>query len=262
MYRILNEIRDLLKTGTQDENAVLNGYNVPVGGATVTSFDGQPSSFSRITVQPKTNTGDVKEGSVSITGTDFNGNTISESLDFIDNDTRKLITKNEFKTITQIVFPKQDGSTSTWNVGTSKFNVYYVGNVSTNRIHINATPALMVYPVTTALSDTLSTCRDRYEFEIGIKIVTNAFLKVDEDDLDSEKELKAQKEIMELMEQRDSNNKPEDDSVLGVLRNNIQGTFYLFNNDINIEYQEENVEGKMLYMADLRMSLTTRYNNR
>lgn len=141
------------------------------------------------------------------------------------------------------------------------YKYFYVGKV--HKPPINYLPVLMVYGNSTDLL-TKATNKDTYTFNISIEIVTNAFQQIDavNDVEDNSKELQAQKEIWEKMEGRDINGIPKADSIVGVLRRNITGLNYLFNNEISISYETENTSGTINYRGILTLSLTTSLNYR
>lgn len=144
---------------------------------------------------------------------------------------------------------------------TTKLNKYYVGNVENPPI--NYCPMLCVYGTNTKLvSDQLTTCHDKYRFTIQIKIITNAFNKVSSAGVETDKILDAQKQIKDLFEERDSNGKPLAATVLGTLRENVTGTNYLYNNEISIEYEPQNIAGKPYFQGVLTLDGITRLNIR
>lgn len=151
---------------------------------------------------------------------------------------------------------------------TTKFTSYYLGNVKTENIPGDYLPALCVWGSGTTLrSRELTTARDKYTFDLNVKIVLNAYSYAQGTEPKSSGdskiiELQAQKKIRNLMEERDANMKPIDASVLGALRNNVIGTDYLFSNEIAIRYSEENINGTQYLIATLTMQNVTRYNTR
>lgn len=261
MYLIEQELRQYLETATEDGDLILDGHTVPATGETITVFTAQPTSYSRIVIQPKTNTGDVKAGNVIINGKDFDDEDISETLTFVDNDTLARKTNQFFKSVTNIVFPVQDGSTATWDIGIAKFT-YYTGKCEVNHIPMNDLPVLMIYGENTGLvSEQLSTGRDKFRYNLKVEVLLNNFQYTDQN-FDTSKILKAQRELKILMEEKDTNGTPRSSSILGVLRRNITGLEYLFNNDILIEYENENINDTIYIRAILTVAATTKYRNR
>lgn len=151
---------------------------------------------------------------------------------------------------------------------TTTFQTYYLGNVKTENIPGDYLPAICVWgDQTTLRSRELTTARDKYVFNINIKVILNAYsyVKNDEPTHASDSEiivLQAQKAIRNLMEERDADMKPLSTSILGVLRDNVIGTDYLFSHEISIKYSEENVNGTQYLIATLTMQNVTRYNTR
>lgn len=136
---------------------------------------------------------------------------------------------------------------------------YYVGKV--HNPPINYLPVLMVYGTSTELLEK-STARDRYRHYISIEIITNAYNKIDAAaGVESDKVLDAQKEIYDLFEEVDASHTPKSTTVLGTLRRNIAGTDYLYNDDIVIEYEQENIEGTVYYRGTLRVTVD-KFRNR
>jgi len=145
---------------------------------------------------------------------------------------------------------------------TTNVKKYYIGKV--NSPPLNYLPTISVYGISTELvSDQLSTSRDKYLYTIGIDLITSGFAKVSTIGVEADKVLDAQKAVVDLMEERDANGTPKAATVLGTLRRNIQGTNYLFNNDIEITYDFENLVNDTLYMkATLTFSMMTQLTNR
>ena len=264
MFKIEEEIRDFLEAGMTDSDAILDGNVVPSGGATVTVFVAQPPTASRIVIQPVSNTGDVKAGAVTFSGTDGDSNSITEDVTFVDNDTRKLRTNKLFKTITSIVWLTQDGSTGEWDVGYSKINRYYVGSIKPQKIPNAYLPALTVVGTNEDLiSNQLSTARDKYTFSVKIKVIINAFSKVNATSgVDDDNVLDVQKHMKQLIAERDADMKPIATSVLGLLRSNVRGVDYLFSNNVSIAYEEENIAGTQYFIGTVTVDAITRLNSR
>jgi len=146
---------------------------------------------------------------------------------------------------------------------TTSFKKYYCGKVPPYKIAGNQLPALCVYGVkTTLLSDQLTTARDKYSFDVNIDVITNVFAKVSGSGIEADDILQAQKTLKELVESRDSNMKPSATSVLGALRANVTASFYLYHRDIEINYENKNVDGQQYFMATLTLRGIQRYNNR
>lgn len=140
---------------------------------------------------------------------------------------------------------------------------YYVGYVPEKKIPINYLPVLMVYGTRTRLiTDRLTTARDKYEFDITVEVVENCYKHASGAGVEADKVLDAQKSVKEIMESRDTNMKPDSDTVLGALRANVTGTDYLYSNVSEITYENVNVDGTMYIKAKLTMTAVSKYNNR
>lgn len=139
------------------------------------------------------------------------------------------------------------------SVGLStKFTSFYKGEVAI--VPKSYLPALMIIPVSTNLI-AKSTAKDKYVYKINIKAVDHLPKYFDEDGTATT--LDAPRQITELMEARDSNGIPTSTSVLGLLRANIGGTNFLFNNDILIEYSITQ-QGEFPYIqADMSLDLVS-----
>mgnify|MGYP001559061062 CR=1 FL=1 len=136
---------------------------------------------------------------------------------------------------------------------TTSITKYYVGKV--HNPAINQLPILAIYGDNTTLIEK-STARDRYQHTIKIEILTNAYRKVNATGgVEADGVLDAQKQILDLFEEVDANHTPKTTTVLGVLRENIKGTDYLFNDDIVIQYETENVEGEVYYRGVLTFTV-------
>jgi hypothetical protein len=84
---------------------------------TVTSFSAQPDFARKITVTPGGTTADVPAGDVTITGTNIRGEVISDTITFAANASTVGATTKAFKTVTSVLFPIQDGSAATYDIG-------------------------------------------------------------------------------------------------------------------------------------------------
>jgi len=140
---------------------------------------------------------------------------------------------------------------------------YYVGRVPVEKLPVNYLPVLMVYGTNTRLvGDRLTTARDKYVFTIKVEVVINTYKYVASAGVDADQVLDAQKAVKQLMEERDSGMTPKSTTVLGAIRDNVLGDKYLFSNEGEIEYEEENINGTVYMRATLTMNAVTRYNNR
>lgn len=102
-----------------------SGYAGPTSAAavTLTSFSAQPDMARTLSITPGGTTGDIESCVVVISGTDFNGGSISENFTFAANATEKVTGLKAFKTVSSIVWPAdcESGSfAATWSVGTEE----------------------------------------------------------------------------------------------------------------------------------------------
>lgn len=222
MYKFLDEIRDLLETSLK------------------TSYTAEASTNS--TTIKITNHG-LSNGDIIVNETRSN--------------TRRAVIVVDANTLTVDSITSQASGDI---ISAPKFKYFYVGK--THNLPINYLPALSVYGNSTKLI-TKATNKDSYVFDITIEIITNGYNFIDANNgVELTKDLQAQKDIWQKMEERDSNNIPVSNSVLGVLRRNIQGSNFLFNNDIMINYETENVDNTVYYRGIMNLSLVTTLNLR
>jgi len=147
-------------------------------------------------------------------------------------------------------------------MSTTAVKKYYVGKV--DNLPLAYLPAICVYAEgTTLVSDELTTARDKYRFSVGIDVIMSGFEKVSTAGVEADSILDAQKALVDLIEEREANGTPKATTILGTLRRNIQGTNYLFNNDIAINYDFDNIVNGTLYMkGTLTFSMMTKLTNR
>lgn len=108
---------DLGKPVVADVNRILDAQATLTTAVTVTSFLAQPDVPRNLTITPGGTTADVKTGNVVVTGTNVEGATITENFAFLDNATAATVGSKAFKTVTSILFPIQDNTGATYNVG-------------------------------------------------------------------------------------------------------------------------------------------------
>jgi hypothetical protein len=106
---------------TIDTDGILDGQAVSNSvTTTATEFLAQPDVARTITVLPVGTTNSVPAGDVVITGTDIAGNVITDALPFAENATAATESVKAFASITSILFPIQDGTGITYDVGWGK----------------------------------------------------------------------------------------------------------------------------------------------
>lgn len=144
---------------------------------------------------------------------------------------------------------------------TTQFNKYYVGRVLyPPKSYL---PILMVYGLNTELdSPSTTTSRDRWHYRIAIEIMVNTYTYANTGGVEADNILNVQEAVRQKMEKRTTGGIPDANTVLGVLRRNIAGTSYLFNNDIDISYQEEQMDGTVYFRAIMTLTATTKYASR
>lgn len=125
----------------------------------------------------------------------------------------------------------------------SAIKTYYYGEVVL--VPRSYLPALMIYGNSTTLV-AKSTAKDQTVHEITIRVVYDIAPRFDEDGTGVT--MLAHQDLIKIMEERDANMIPKSTTVLGVLRRNISGTDYLFNNDIRINYKTLQ-QGEFFYIA-------------
>lgn len=140
----------------------------------------------------------------------------------------------------------------------ASFKKYYVGRV--REVPVNYLPVLMVYGVSTEMPRS-TTGRDKYEHTIIVEILTSAFAKINTAE-DADKIMQAQKQVWDLMEDRDANNVPKTTSVLGALRGILTGTRYLYQNAYVIEYEQETVDDRVYFRGRVTLKATSQFNSR
>lgn len=125
----------------------------------------------------------------------------------------------------------------------SAIKTYYQGEVVL--VPLSYAPALMVFGTSTEVV-AKSTSKDETTYSITIRVVDTIQKKFDEDGTGVI--IKAQEDLIDIMEERDANGIALSTTVLGVLRRNIKGTSYLFNDDITINYSTME-QGEFFYIS-------------
>lgn len=106
---------------TIDTDGILDGQAVSNSvTTTATAILAQPTAPCTVTVLPVGTTASVPAGDVVVTGTDIAGNVISDALTFAANATEAVESVKAFASITSILFPIQDGTGITYDVGNGK----------------------------------------------------------------------------------------------------------------------------------------------
>jgi len=135
---------------------------------------------------------------------------------------------------------------------TTSIKQYYQGEVVV--VPQSYLPALMVFGNSTEVV-AKSTAKDQYKYNITIRVVIDLKLYLSE--AGTGDTIKAQQAIINLMEERNTDGTLKANTVLGTLRDNVRGTDYLFNNDINIEYKTIQRGEFWYYQSDCNLTATT-----
>lgn len=139
-----------------------------------------------------------------------------------------------------------------------KFKKYYAGWVEDPPV--NYCPVLMVFGNSTTLGRK-TTNRDQWIYNVTVRILTNPFTSVAETD-PTNNILQADKKCKLLMEDRDTNGVPKTTSVLGVVRDNILGTAYLYNDNAKITYNSRKINDKLYFEAIMNLDLIVKFTSR
>lgn len=106
------------KVSAASAAAVLAATATAVTAQTITTGITNPDVPRNLTITTGGTTADIAAGTVTITGTNVEGKTISEAFSMSDNLNGSVTGNIAFKTVTQIVFPIADGTGATISVGT------------------------------------------------------------------------------------------------------------------------------------------------
>lgn len=119
----------------------------------------------------------------------------------------------------------------------AKFKTYYIGPVKLPPK--SYLPALIIQPLTTNVASK-STGEDIYTHNIRIMAVVDMADFFDEAGTGTA--IKSIQELINMMEERDAATQiPKSDTILGTLRKdvNVRGTKYLFNDNVDMNYDYE-----------------------
>lgn len=138
------------------------------------------------------------------------------------------------------------------NALSSKFTEIYQGEVVLPPQ--SYLPCLMLIPQSTEVI-AKSTAKDQYTYTILLRAVVD--IKKYFDEAGTGDVLKAQQALINLMEERETTGVLKTATVLGVLRANITGTDYLFNNEITIQYSTIQTGEWFYWKAECLVKATT-----
>lgn len=98
-------------------------------------------------------------------------------------------------------------------------------------------PLFIAYPIRTTQKNS-GTLRDVVHYEIGVEILINLRSYFDSTNGQGD-QLDTLDALMDLVEGRDSEGVARDDTVIGIIRQNITiGGKVLFNNEVQVEYED------------------------
>lgn len=108
--------------GASTNNYILTSNAGATSGAavTVSSFSNQPDVARALSITPGGSTGDVGSCTITVSGTDIAGNSISETFAFTSNQSAAIYGSKAFKTVTSIAFPascEDSPYNASWIVG-------------------------------------------------------------------------------------------------------------------------------------------------
>jgi len=107
-------------------------------------------------------------------------------------------------------------------------------------------PILMLYPIRTEQTNS-GTLRDLATYTIGAKIVINLRTYFDSENGQGN-QIDSLDALIELIESRDAEGVLQDDTVMGVVRqNNKLGNTVLFNKELEVEYEDYLTEFESQY---------------
>lgn len=101
-----------------DPNRLLSNQATSASATTsVTSFLANNDVCRNVTVTPGGTTADVPAGDITVTGTNYFGQTITEAITLTANQSTIASGLKAFCSVTSVVFPIQDGAAATYDVG-------------------------------------------------------------------------------------------------------------------------------------------------
>lgn len=103
--------------------ATATGGNTSAAAVVLTTFTAQPDVPRNITILAGTSTGDVAACDIVVAGTNFYGESITDTLTFTANLNTRIDGAKAFKTVTSVTFPAscEDAPyAATWNIGTGE----------------------------------------------------------------------------------------------------------------------------------------------
>ena len=116
------EMQSIANIGTTTTTSVLSSHagNTSTAAATASTFLAQPDVPRNLVITPGGTTADVAACDVVVTGKNYFGNTITETLSFAANASTATTGSKAFKTVTSVAFPANCEDTpfgATWSIG-------------------------------------------------------------------------------------------------------------------------------------------------
>jgi len=138
------------------------------------------------------------------------------------------------------------------NTTTTKIKSFYQGEVMP--VPQSYLPAMMIFGNSTEII-AKTTAEDQFVYDITIRVITD--IKKQLKTAGTGEVIKVQQDLINIMEERNANGTLKNDTVLGILRDHIRGTDYMFNNNLTINYNIV-AEGEWFYAkAEIRLEATT-----
>jgi hypothetical protein len=137
----------------------------------------------------------------------------------------------------------------------SQIRTYYQGRVIDDIIPRQYLPALSIYPIQSTQAHH-GTAKSQVVYKIGIRVVLDLVSEFTTAGTGSI--IKAQQDLINLMEKRTSGGLADSDSIVGILERNIAGTDYLFTDNYVIDYTQTTPGRKFFHVAaDMSIEVTT-----
>lgn len=134
----------------------------------------------------------------------------------------------------------------------SAIKKYYIGEVIL--VPRSYCPAIMVFGTNTGIA-AKGTAKDQYTYSITIRVVYDVTQFYNEEGVD--KIIKAQEELMNIIAEQETDGTLKDGTIIAALRKNIRGEYYLFNDQIEIEYKMLEAQKYFYVSADISLTATT-----
>lgn len=134
----------------------------------------------------------------------------------------------------------------------SAIKKYYIGEAIL--VPRSYCPAVMVFGTNTGIA-AKGTAKDQYTHNIVVRVVYDVTQFYTEEGVD--KVIKAQQELMNIIAEQETDGTLKDGTIIAALRKNIRGQYYLFNDQIEIEYKTLESQKYFYVSADISLIATT-----